>query len=112
MRSTFLKSPWAITKVFDSVKKALNNSKKLDITTDTVVSLDLSKMDSSIKDSIKTVNSKIYNEEGKEIFNSDIKVTYDRVTIAVDELSKSETYYAIATITLQDLTTYSYIFKF
>ncbi len=98
--------------LFVSVSELLKNIDKINITTDTVVSLDISSLDSNLKNSINDINAIIFDKEGKVLFDRKISVVYDRITLAVDELDKSEVYYTVVNVYLNDGTNKGYIFKF
>lgn len=98
--------------LFSSIHNSLKDVEKLNITTDTVVSVDISSLDTETKGKINDVSGVIFNKDGKVLFDRKIIIAYDRITLAVDELEESEEYYAIVNIYLNDGTYRSYLFKF
>lgn len=95
-----------------SVKNSLGQSEKLEITKDTVISLDLLALNENTRSKITSINSKIFNEDGRLVLDNNISSKYDRATIAVDTLPEGSTYYAVVTITLDNAKSETYIFKF
>ena len=73
--------------------------------------MSLSDAEDNFKTSIKDVNAKVYNKDGEILFETKITPIYDKMTVAVDELTDSEIYYVVFTVKSND-TAFEYIFKF
>ena len=97
---------------FEKIQAGLSNKEKASVTTDSVISLDVSTLNKTTIDSIKEIDSSIYNKDGNVIFNPKLANKYDRISLAVDELEESEEYYVYIAITLTDSSKVEYIFKF
>lgn len=97
----------------NDIKSSVSRNSVLKTTLDQVLSIDLSKLNNTTLKTIKSIKAIIYNKDGKELFNSNVANLYNKVSIAIDELEKSDEYYALIEFdTSSDYKTVRYIFQF